>query len=120
MNQASFSIRKSILLKELLSISKVLGRISKWNRNTVLELTVTDGKLLLVIPGIKIVLDSETKNTAKATINFFPFLDIIKTHKAPLVNCTITNNTMDINNILITIQTTFFETDRILRSIKLP
>ena len=44
MNQANFTIRKTILLKEIKNIAKALGRRSKANMKTVIELTVTDGK----------------------------------------------------------------------------
>jgi hypothetical protein len=43
MNQASFKIKKSKLLNELKKITKALGPISKCNRYTELELTITDG-----------------------------------------------------------------------------
>jgi hypothetical protein len=120
MNHSSFIIQKSELIKELQNISKVIGRMSKKNKDTVLEITIIDEKLIFVVPGAKIYLDCETKNSAKGTINFFYFSDVIKTHRYTAIKCDITDNLMNINNIVIPIQTTFFETDRILRSIKLP
>ncbi|SDW56476.1 hypothetical protein [Flavobacterium degerlachei] len=54
MNQASFKIRKSKLLNELTKITKALGPVSKWNRYTTIELTITDGLLTLVITGIRL------------------------------------------------------------------
>lgn len=116
MNLSSFTIRKSVLLKKLRELSK----LSPWNKGSVLELTITDGKLTLVIPGAKFVLDCETKSTAKATIGLSYYLDIVKTQKEIKIKCIITDNTLEIKGLFINILTTFFETDSILRSIKMP
>lgn len=116
MNLASFTIRKSVLLKNL----RELYKLSPWNKSSVLELTITDGKLTLVIPGAKHVLDCETKSTAKATISLSYFLNIIKTQKDIKIQCKITEGTLEIKGLFVNIQTTFFETDSILRSIKMP
>ncbi len=120
MNSSSFTLKKATLLKTLQEISKVLGRTSKIKKLTVLEMTVTDGKLTLVIPGAKHILDCETTSTAKVAINLFYYIDIINTQKDDKIQCTITNNTIEIKGLFIKVQTTFFETDRILRSIKMP
>lgn len=120
MNLSSFTIKKLVLLNTLNEISKVLGSASKWKKSVVLELTVTDNKLTLVVPGAKYVLDCETKSTAKATIGLIYYLDIIKSQKGTLIECIITDGTIEINKLFINVQTTFFETDSILRSIKMP
>ena len=120
MNHSSYTIQKSDLIMELQNIIKVIGRMSKKNKDTVLEITIINGKLIMVVPGVKIYLNCETENSTKATINFFYFWDIIKTQKHSVINCVIIDNSMNINSTVTTIQTTFFETDRILRSIKLP
>lgn len=120
MNQASFTIRKTKLLKELKNIAKALGRMSKANKLTVAELTITDGTLTIVIPGAKFELDCETKSTAKATLDFFYFKDIIETSKGANIEALINDNTIKIGITCYKAQTTFFEDDSILRSIKLP
>lgn len=116
MNLSSFTIRKSVLLKNL----RELYKLSPWNKSSVLELTITDGKLTLVIPGAKHILECETKSTAKATINLSYFLNIIKTQNDIKIQCKITEDTLEIKGLFVNIQTTFFETDSILRSIKMP
>lgn len=120
MNSSSFTVKKVTLLKMLQEISKVLGRTSKTKRLTVLEMTITDAKLTLVIPGTIHILDCETKSTAKVTLNLFYFLDIIINQKEDTLECVITDNTIEVNGLFVKVQTTFFETDRILRSIKMP
>ncbi|WP_140484756.1 hypothetical protein [Flavobacterium sp. GSA192] len=120
MNSSSFSIKKSILLKTLKELSRVLGRISKLNKSTVLEITITNEKLTLVIPGAKHILDCDTTNTVKATINLFYFLEVISSQKKTKIHCKFTEGKIDIEGLTLNIQTTFFETDKILRSVKMP
>ena len=120
MNQASFTAEKAILLEELLKMTKSLGRISKTKMNIVLELTITNNLLTLVIPGIKLAMKCETKRTAKATIGLYYFKDIIENSNSSKIECIVTDNEMKIGSAIFKCQTTFFETDSILRSIKLP
>lgn len=120
MNQASFTIKTSTLLLELKKMTKSLGSISKWNRYTVLELTITDGLLTLVIPGIRIEVKCETNSTAKASLGMYYFRDIINTWNKPEVECFIYDNSIKMGITTVRAQTTFFETDSILRSINLP
>ena len=54
------------------------------------------------------------------SLPFYYFFDIIESDKEDRICVTITNETMQINNLIINAQTTFFEDDKILRSIKLP
>lgn len=120
MNQASFKLKKSKLLNELKKITKALGPISKWNRYTQLELTITDGLLTLVIPGVRLEVKCETNNTAKATLGLFYFRDIINTWNNLEVECIICDYELKLGITSVRAQTTFFETDSILRSINLP
>lgn len=120
MNQASFTIRKSKLERELIKIAKTLGAASKWNQSTVIELTITDGLLTLVVPGSRIEVKCETKSTAKATIGFFYFKNIVQTWNNIIIECFILDNVIKIGVTSFKAKSTFFESDRILRSIKLP
>ena len=120
MNQASFSIRKSKLLNELKNVAKALGRMTKYNKQTVIELTITDNKLTIVIPGAKFELECETKSTAKASLGFFYFKDIVETSKGINIEVIVNDNAIKIGLAIFKAQTTFFEDDSILRSIKLP
>lgn len=120
MNQASFTIRKSVLEKALIKKSKLIGLASKYNNNTTIELTITDGLLTLVVPGSRVELKCETVSTAKATIGFFYFKNIIQSWNNLKVECIITTKTIKIGATSYHAQSTFFESDRILRSIKLP
>jgi hypothetical protein len=120
MNHSRFTLQKSALLKELTNINKALGRKSKYNIQTVLELTITDNLLTLVVPGIKVTIACKTRSTAKATIGFFYFKDIIENTSHKEIECNINDNELQIDKTIFRVQTTFFENDSILRSIKLP
>jgi hypothetical protein len=120
MNHSSFTVKKSKLIKELKKMTTALGRISKYNKLTILELTITDNLLTLVIPGIKLEIECQTQSTAKATIALYYFKDIIQSIKDLNIKCDIFNDEIKIEGTSFHCQTTFFETDSILRSIKLP
>uniref|UniRef100_UPI00404A6B02 hypothetical protein n=1 Tax=Flavobacterium sp. TaxID=239 RepID=UPI00404A6B02 len=120
MNKASFKIRKSKLKKELANMHKIFRAISKRTASSVLEMTITDNLLTLVIPGAKLEVPCKTVNTAKASIDFLYFYEIIKTWNGLEVEINFTDNEMQFGGAKINVQTTFFENDSILRSIKLP
>lgn len=120
MNQASFTIEKSKFKTALAKIAKVYKDISKKSPQAILEMTITDGLLTLVVPGIKNEVPCKTKNSAKISMPFFYFYDIIKTFNDLDINCVFTDNEMQLGISKFKVQTTFFEDDRILRSIKLP
>ena len=120
MNQASFNIKTDKLVLELKKITKSLGPVSRWNRYTILELTITDGLLTLVIPGIRIEIKCETKDTAKASLGLFYFKDVIQTWNKVEIECIMSDKEIKMGGTSVRAQTTFFETDSILRSIHLP
>ena len=120
MNQSTFTIEKNAILTELKAMKKITGRASKKNKEIALEFTVTDGQLKLVIPGNIVFLECLTSSSVKASVPFYYFFDIIESDKEDRICVTITKETMQINNLTINTQTTFFEDDKILRSIKLP
>ena len=120
MHKASFTVRKSKLKTELTKMQKALALMYKKKTYTVLELTITDNLLTLVIPGIKLEVSCTTNSTAKATFDFHYFYDIVKTWEGVFFECIVTDNQLQIGVTKVTAQTTFFEDDSILRSIKLP
>lgn len=120
MNQASFTIRKSKLKSELAKVTKAFRGLSVKKYSTVLEITITDDLLTLVVPGIKLEISCKTESTVKASLDFFYFFEIIKEWKGPTIHCIIVENEMHFGITKIKVQTTFFKDDSILKSIKLP
>jgi hypothetical protein len=115
---AKFTINKSILLKALLNMVKVVGRASK--QKTTLEITVTDDNICLVVPGINLKVPAVTENSAKFTVRLLYFTDIVKTHKYDSMHFIIEEGKVIIDYLTFKAQTTFFENDDILRSVDLP
>jgi hypothetical protein len=120
MNKSSFSIRKSKLNSELVKIKKAFKGLSAKKFSTVLEITITDDLLTLIVPGIKIEIPCKTVSTVKASLDYFYFVSIVKEWKKPILECTFYDNEMHFGITTINVQTTFFQDDSILRSIKLP
>ncbi|MEQ3662204.1 MAG: hypothetical protein ABNG96_05885 [Flavobacterium sp.] len=120
MNISSFKIRKSKIKSELAKIYKAHKGYSNKAVSRVLEITITDNLVTLVIPGVKLEIPCETLNTAKATLDFLYFYDIVKSWSETFIEVIFSDNQMQIGITKIKLQTTFFENDSILRSIKLP
>jgi hypothetical protein len=85
-----------------------------------MEITVTDGKATFAVPGAMFMLDCITYSTCKASISYLHFYDIVKTSKEKVTEIIIKEGEMKIGDVAVAIQSTFFETDRILRTIHLP
>lgn len=108
-------------LIEILKKAKVaVGKMSKTSKQISTELTITDNKLTVVVPGANFSLEGETMGTCKASVSFFHFYQIVKDCKEKKVEILIESTTLTIGNVSISIRTTFFEDDSILRSIDLP
>ena len=87
---------------------------------TTCEITVIDGKAIFAVPGAIFTLECETKSTCKAVVPFLHFMQIIRDTHIPMLEIQISKDEMQIHNLKLNIRTTFFETDRILRTIHLP
>ena len=85
-----------------------------------LEVTIIDNYLQLAIPGVQKNILAATKGSAKFTLRLWYFTDIIKSEKDITLHFELTENRLNVRTLSFTVLTTFFETDRILRSINLP
>ncbi len=84
------------ILKKMLRLEKSAKR-----KNAMLEVTLINGFLVLNAPGMNTKIEAHTSGSARFSISLSYFAEILKDHSFP-------------------VQTTFFEDDRILRSIQLP
>jgi hypothetical protein len=110
--------------KDLLNILKQLkagikGKTPKAMATTC-EITVTDGKATFAVPGAIFTLECSTIGTCKAVLPFLHFFQVIKDLQVKDLEIIINKNDIKIHNVSFNIRTTFFETDRILRTIHLP
>ncbi len=115
---AMFTLPKKSMLHALGQINKVIKYSRK--HGITLEITVYDGYIKLVVPGIDLDLAATTSGTAKATIYLWYITDIINNEKSDVLVCKIIYDQLHINSSVYKAQTTYFDSDTILRSINLP
>ncbi len=110
--------------KDLLGILKLVkGAVQGKSAKAIAtscEITVTDGKATFAVPGAIFTLECITQSTCKAVVPFLYFYQVIKDLRIDDVELQINRYDIKIQNLSFNIQTTFFETDRILRTIHLP
>jgi len=115
----SFTIKTSELRKTLGHLKIVVPNKGKRAKATVCEITLTDGKINVTVPGASFYIIGSTHGTGKATVPFLLFYQLIKHIKDKTIDCIIEVGSLKINNVTITAETTFFETDAILRTVQL-
>lgn len=109
---------KRDLLKTLKMVKTALR--GKRALHTTCEVTVTDGKAAFAVPGAIFNLVCETKGTAKATFLFMQLFDIVSEIKEKQIALEITEGWINTGKVTFKARTTFFNDDRILRTIHLP
>ena len=115
---ASFRVIKNELLNALQQMRRV-ERTPKKKSGT-LEVTLLDGFLHLVMPGIQLDVPAGTGGNAKFSIRLWYFTDIISSERDNTLHFELTENRLSVRTLSFPVLTTFFETDSILRSINLP
>lgn len=83
------------------------------------EVTVYDGKLNFVVPGISYDLKCETTGVGRFSTPFLYLDNIVQSLKNGDVKITLTDQFTTIGDVSFQSNTTFFKTDRILRNIQL-
>ena len=115
---ATFSVTKRDFLpalKKLLAMEK-----SNRRKDSTLEVTLKLGFIHLVISGVELHVHALTTGSAKLTIRLWYITDIVKAENDKILHFTVEDGTLKLSGFSFNAQTTFFETDRILRSINLP
>ena len=108
--------------RQLLNSLKKLQQIEKSGRkkDSTLEVTIYDGYLQLVIPGIHLIVQARTEDSAKFTIRLWYFANLVNAEKDNELHFGLLENQLKLRGFTFEVQTTFFEKDNILRSIDLP
>ena len=117
-HHVTFTIPKSKLLQSLLELSKISN--SSQNNRITIEVTIIHNIIKLVIPGVELNIEGVTSGSAKAIVQLWYLQDIIENIKDKIIIGSISNSLMRINGLDFVAKTTFFDTDKILRSIKIP
>jgi len=118
--EATASFR--VLKNELLNVLKQLQKVEKSAKKklSTLEVTIIDGFLQFTIPGVQLSINAATRGSAKFTVRLWYFADIIKAEKDSTLHFDLSENQLKLRIFSFPVLTTFFENDRILRSINLP
>lgn len=111
-----------VLQKELFNALKQLQKVEKSakKKKSTLEVTIVDGYMQLLIPGIQLQLSADTIGSAKFTVSLSYFVDIIKAEQNGTLHFTLSENALNLRVFTFSVHTTFFQNDSILRSINLP
>ncbi|MGN6601475.1 MAG: hypothetical protein ACTHK8_03435 [Ginsengibacter sp.] len=122
MQETNKKVAFRVLRNELFDALSQLKRSIKSTKRkkTILEVTITDSFLELLVPGIQLQITAATKGAAKFTVLLDYFLEIIKAEKPGTLDFMISENSLNLRVFAFSVQTTFFEDDKILRSINLP
>ena len=85
------------------------------------EITVTEGRVTVVLPGVEFYMLCKTNGgAAKISIPYFYFLDIVKNLKEKEAEFKVNQGEITLGILTFNAQTWFFSDDTILRSIQLP
>jgi hypothetical protein len=115
-----FEINSKQAKKIFLEIKKLM-RVSKtWKVTSLIEITVLDGKIQLVGQGFVKELDALTTGTCKMVVRALYWFDLVDMTQDKIFKVVVTDGEAMVRTVTVPVQTTFFETDKILRSIPLP
>lgn len=106
--------------KTFTEIKKILKAARLWKISTRIEITVMDAQIQLVGNGFTLSLESSTTGTCKLVVPIIHWFELVNMTSQPLVKVVVTEGEAMVGRVSVKVQTTFFETDKILRSILLP
>jgi len=101
-------------------IKKILSGVKLWKITTRIEITVKNGQIQLVGLGFTKVISSLTTGSCKLIIPVYHWFDLIMMSKEKSIKVVVSEGEAMVGSVSVRVQTTFFETDKILRSIILP
>lgn len=106
-------------LRTFTEIQRVVKAAKLWKISTRAEITVLDGMIELVGHGFVKHLEASTTGTCKLVVPLIHWFELINTSQAKILKIVITEGEAMVGRVTVNVATTFFETDRILRSIPL-
>lgn len=115
---ATFITEKKPFLAALTQLKKIEKSGKK--KESTLEVTILNGYIQLVIRGIQLHVHATTSGSAKFTIRLWYIADVVNAEKDNELNFTLSENQLKLRGFSFSVLATFFENDRILRSIDLP
>ncbi len=106
--------------KTFTEIKRILTAAKNWKITTRMEITVLDGKVQLIGQGFVLDLDALTTGSCKLVVPAYHWYELVKTTPNPVLKVVVSEGEAMVGKVSVKVQTTFFETDKILRSILLP
>nr|MBI1231140.1 hypothetical protein [Cytophagales bacterium] len=100
-------------------IQRVVKAAKSWKIATRIEITVLDGMIQLIGNGFVKHLEAATTGSCKLVVPLIHWYELIKMSQDKVLKIVITPGEAMIGRVTVNVVTTFFETDRILRSIPL-
>jgi hypothetical protein len=99
---------------------KFLTHSKSWKLSTKIELTVFDG--LVQIVGYRLIRQLETliAGTCKLVVPINHWNELIQNSNTPTVKIVVSEGEAMVGRVTVKVATTFFKTDKILRSIQIP
>lgn len=89
-------------------------------RRVYCEITITDGNITLVSPGVTYSIAAETSGMAKVALPFLYLVNVVNDSKSAEAEFVVVEGWLKAGNIKVAAKTTFLDNDRILRSVNLP
>jgi hypothetical protein len=119
-NMVIFEIDKKTAVKTFNDIKSLMRAAKTWKLTARMEITVLDGLVQLVGEGFVLELAALTTGTCKLTVSVMQWYDLITTFPEKSIKVIVSPGEAMLGKTTVKAQTTFFETDQILRSISLP
>jgi hypothetical protein len=101
-------------------IKRILTAAKSWKITRRIEITVLDGKVQLVGFGFIKEMNALTTGSCKLTIPVLHWYELVTMSTDKVLKVVVTDGEAMVGKVSVRVQTTFFETDKILRSITLP
>ena len=118
MNYAHFNVSKREIHQALKRIINIVNVANK--TLTSLEVTIYQSYLELQVPGVAIKVPATTIGHARFSIMLLIIEDFVKNEKDLMLDFYLFEGELKIRKSTFLVQTTFFENDKVLRSIQLP
>lgn len=115
-----FELETKQAQKTFTEIKRILTASKNWKITTRIEITVMDGQIQLIGNGFTLSMESLTTGTCKLVVPILHWFELIKMTTQPKVKVVVTEGEAMVGRVSVKVQTTFFETDKILKSILLP
>jgi hypothetical protein len=101
-------------------IKKFFSTSKSWKITTNIEITVIDEIVQLVGNGFVRELKALTTGSCKLIVPVIHWYELIQSTSNPMIKVVVSEGEAMVGKVTVRVKTTFFETDKILRSIQLP